>query len=132
MGSRDFKDDQTIPEANYQGAPRKELDVEGARRMGAPEDEDAPTWTAPRPRAEDVGRDGLWEIYDQAQQARGRISIAGAPRDLEQTIAEGCARLRAYLASEEPRSGDDDRRAAVAALQLRTALEAYEAWRTSR
>ncbi|HZS42228.1 MAG TPA: hypothetical protein VFF06_35605 [Polyangia bacterium] len=148
MGSRNFKDDDTTRPDN---APALNLDVSDAP-LGAPGLADAPTApavTAPvrahggkpasaRPgRVEEAGSDELWAIYESALRAWGKMTIKGAPADLEHAVVSGCSQLRAYLQSlgtpartpdDHRRAADDERRIAILAVQLKAAIDDYDAW----
>jgi hypothetical protein len=142
---RDFKDDDgpTMPEARYRGAPEKPLDVSSEALPVNPLKSGAvtvqvrppkPAGQVARPvRAEGVDEDALWDIYDAAVRAWGKMTIAGAPRDSEHAIVNGCTQLREYLQSlDVPHSEDDHRRIAMQAMKLKTAVDHYEVWLAGR
>jgi len=146
---RDFKDDDgpTMPEARYRGAPEKPLDVSSDALAVGPTASGAVTAQVrgPKPRgqvarpvrAEGVDEDALWDIYDAAVRAWGKMTIKGAPADLEHAVVTGCSQMRAYLQSlgtpartpdDHRRAADDERRIAILAVQLKAAIDDYDAW----
>lgn len=137
-----------MPEARYQGAPDAPLDLHEAEATVEPPIADAVTapavTAAVRPplgkpasgraaRAEDAGVDRVWSIYEAALRAWGKMTVIGAPGELENAIVIGCGQLREYLQTlGPPKPADEERRVALLAVKLKATLDAYETWSATR
>jgi hypothetical protein len=145
MSSRNFKDDDgpTMPESRYQGAPSAPLDLVTEAPVVKPPLDGAVTAPVRPPvgkaavarpvRAEGVDTDELWNFYESALRAWGKMTVTGAPRDAEHAVVNGAGELRAYLQSlDDVKSEDEQRRIAILAVQLKAAIDGYETWLAER